>query len=90
LLQGDIIVVDDCVHTPSVNVIEYSEDSEIQIPGMTVAFMEMLKQNYNYSQLKAIELSSQGEGFVLVQGPPGSGSAHSISDSIILILLSVF
>lgn len=71
----DIVV--DNVSNP-VSIIEVSHKTVINIPGMTPKFMDFLKLSFNSSQLKAIEISSKRDGFVLIQGPPGSGKTSTI------------
>ena len=49
------------------------------IPGLSPAFMGMLRSSFNHSQLLAVsKAAGRNSGFTLIQGPPGTGKTTTV------------
>ena len=46
--------------------------------GLPSKFGKYINNNFNISQIKAIQRAAQDEGFTLVQGPPGTGKTSTL------------
>ena len=82
-VQADIIIKKRARnHSDSINSAGDGDGSTLlieDIPGVSPAFMGMLRSCFNHSQLLAVSKAAEkSDGFTLIQGPPGTGKTTTV------------